>query len=112
MSRLAFAVIVHRSDRDRYQVPPFGFLKHFNSRRVQTTVRKHEHYISASNRLVLEKYAGITFSAFQPKKALCSAGPNHVGPHEAHIHQRTKSGEGSVAREHILHRQNRVAAAE
>src|SRR5579859_3276238 len=112
MRGLTLSVIVHGGNRRRRQAALLRFLEYFDARGIQSAVRKHQHHIAAANGLIFEKYRSIAFPAFQPEQSLCASGANNIGPHQPHIHERTESGECAVAWEHVLHRQDRMAAAE
>src|SRR5690242_18017177 len=75
-------------------------------------MREDQHDVPASYRLILKKDCSVSFATFQPEQALSAAGADYVRPHQPHIHEWTKSGEGTVSRKHILHRQHGMAAAE
>src|SRR5579859_8102025 len=112
MGGFTFAVVIHGGDGDGGQTALLGFLQYFNASGIQASMREDKHDVSVPNRLVFKQDSRIALSPFQPQQALCASRANYVGPHEPHIHQRTKSGIYAVTWKHVLHWQDGMAAAE
>src|SRR6516225_8795256 len=73
---------------------------------------KDEHDVALADRLVFKKHLSITFSALEPEQSFGATAADDVGPHQAHIHERTEAGVGAVAGKHVLYWKHGMAAAE
>src|SRR5579863_6650297 len=108
----ALPLVVHGCHRYGAQPATGGFHGHLDHYGVKAAMGEDQHDIAGADGLVFEQQRRIAFPALQPKQPLRAARAQHVGPHQARVHERTKSGKAAITGKDVEYGDHGVSAAE